>query len=111
MNTYTWKINSLNCTTSDNKTNVVSKIGWELKATNGKNTVSLNDFCYIDLDKNQSFIDYSKLTESQVMSWVQETMGSDQMKEMQKGMDTQLIVLDNAIIATENKPIPLPWNV
>ena len=111
MNTYTWKINSLECVKSENKPDVVIKLIWEVKTTNGRNTVSLNGICNVDLDKNEIFIDYDKLTELVVMSWLEESIGIDKMQEMQQEMDNQLIALDKVIIDVTTEVMPPPWSV
>ena len=107
MNTYIWKINSLECIKPDN--NIVYKIHWEVTATDNKNTVSLNDVCTIDLDQSNPLIDYSKLTELEVLKWLEKSIGIDKMQEMQKQMDFQLIALNSKIINIETEVTPLPW--
>jgi hypothetical protein len=109
MNTYTWKINSLECVKPKN--NIVAKIHWEVEATNNKNTVSLNGICNIPFNNDSVFIDYNKLTQLEVMKWVKENIGIDQIGIMQIEMDNQLIALDNLSINIETEVTPLPWNV
>ena len=104
MNTYTWKIESLDCK-PDGEAKIVSCIHWRLKGDNGTNTTEVYGSQVIENNTENTFIDYEALTKNQVIGWVQESMGIDAVTKLQESIDSQLEALANPPIV---KP-PLPW--
>ena len=104
MNTYTWKIESLDCV-PDGDSKVVSCIHWRLKSDDGANTAEIYGAQAIENNSKNAFIDYEALTKDDVIGWLQSAMGIDAVMELQKSLDKQLEALANPPVI---KP-PLPW--
>lgn len=105
-NTYTWKIEQLDCIPSvDGQINVVSNVHWRVSATDGTNTTEIYKSQPLTFDGTKAFVNYADLTKDQVIGWVQEAMGIDAVTRLQQILDNQLKALANPPII---KP-PLPW--
>lgn len=120
-NAYTWFIDSLDCIPSfEGQTNVVSTAYWRVNAvSNQGTTVTINNvsslipytstvsgaqqLIYV---AGSPFKDYSKLTESAVIQWVQEAMGDEKIKAITANLDRQINNLINPPVV---RP-PLPWS-
>lgn len=71
MNTYTWKINQLECTPSiGDKTNVVACIHWTCEGTDGTVTGHHNGVTGFMYKEGGNFTAFADLTQDQVMQWV-----------------------------------------
>jgi hypothetical protein len=106
-NTYTWVINSLECyPTLEQQQNVVCNIFYYVVGTDGTNTVSISGNQAINYISNNSFTPYESLTEAQIITWLQEEIGNNQIIAIQNALDVQLNGLSNPI---KIKP-KLPWN-
>jgi hypothetical protein len=105
-NTYTWVINSLECYPNLNgKQNVIFSVYYYVVATDGTNTVSCNGNQPLIYVEGSPFTDYSSLTKEQVITWLQEAVGENQITAIQDALDVQLNGLANPITI---KP-SLPW--
>jgi hypothetical protein len=104
MNTYTWKIEALDCK-PDGESKVVSCIHWRVKGDDGTNTAEVYGTQGLTFDAKNLFIAYEALTKDTVVGWVQEAMGIDAVTELQEALDKQLENLANPPIITP----PLPW--
>jgi len=71
MNTYTWKINQLECTPAvGDKTNVVAAVHWTCEGTDGTVTGHHNGVTGFMYKEGGSFTPFADLTKDQVMTWV-----------------------------------------
>jgi hypothetical protein len=105
-NTYTWKIDSLDCFPSlENQKNVVSNIHWRVNGNDGTNFATVYGTQSIAYTDKSQFIDYESLTEDSVISWLKNAMGNEQVSTIQSSLDSQISVLANPPIVTP----PLPW--
>jgi hypothetical protein len=105
-NNYTWVINALDCVPLiDGQPNVVSSVHWILNATDGTHYGSVYGTQSLVYKTKASFIDYSSLTELDVISWVQDNMGKDKILELELMLDAQIANLANPPIVSK----PLPW--
>jgi uncharacterized lipoprotein YmbA len=102
MNTYTWKIEQLDCIPDGN---VVSNIHWRVSATDGANMTEAYGTQAIKHDAKDPFTAYEALTKDTVIGWVQEAMGIDAVTRLQEALDKQLETLANPPVITP----PLPW--
>jgi hypothetical protein len=107
MNTYEWNIAQLECKPQeDGKTDVVVTAHWTVSATDGTNTTSAYGSQSFTLNQEGSFTPFADLTETQVIGWVQESMGIDAVTSLQENLDKQITDLANPPIV---RP-PLPWS-
>lgn len=106
MNTYTWKIEQLDCIPfAEGQLNVVSNIHWRINGTDGTNTAEIYGFQALPFDAKNPFIDYSELTQGVVLTWAQETMGASAVTRLQESLDKQLSDLATPKIVSP----ALPW--
>lgn len=102
MNTYTWEVESLDCTP---ESNVVSCVHWRLKANDGVNTAEVYGTQGIEHNDKNTFIIYETLSKDDVIAWAQEAMGAEAVAQLQGTLDRQLKTLANPPVITP----PLPW--
>lgn len=106
MNTYTWKIEQLDCIPSaDEQANVVSMVHWRVSATNETNTAEVYGTQSLTFEAKNAFVSYDDLTKDTVVAWVQEAMGIDAVTKLQEMLDKQLENLVSPPVITP----PLPW--
>lgn len=105
---YTWSIDQIKAyPLVTNKENVICNVGWRLTASNGVDGCSINGSIDIPIGALDNFIDYSDLTEEQVLQWVKDTMGAEIVQQYEDGARSQLEAVINPPIVT----LPLPWVV
>jgi len=108
--TYTWNIQSIHVIPSlsdDGYNNIVKKIYWSLNAINEQFVSDfIADMATVDIFSDKSnFINYSNLTQEQIISWIHEILGEEKINEMKK-------LLEDRIQSTLDHPtvmFPLPW--
>ena len=108
--TYTWNIQSIHVIPSlsdDGYNNIVKKIYWSLSATNEQFVSDfIADVATVDIFSDKlNFINYSDLTQEQIISWIHEILGEEKINEMKK-------LLEDRIQSTLDHPtvmFPLPW--
>jgi regulator of protease activity HflC (stomatin/prohibitin superfamily) len=107
-NQYTWKIEQLDCTPSANGlVNVVKVVHWRINATDGNNhNVTIYGTQGLEPPDSNNFIQYSSLTANQVITWVQDAMGSNTVSELYSGLDSDI----QNIITPQNVSPALPWS-
>lgn len=76
-----------------------------MSATDGTNNVGAYGSQSFTLNQEGSFTPFADLTETQVVGWVQESMGIDAVTALQESLDKQITDLANPPIVTP----PLPW--
>lgn len=106
-NTYKWIISSLECYPNYNGLEkTVVNIHWRRQSFDGNGHIG--DICgmqEIEINIGDSFVPYQDLTENRVIDWLEESIGSDAINEINDNLDRQI---QNQI----NPPIislPLPW--
>ena len=71
-------------------TNVVESIYWECKKSDGTNEVSESGFCKLAQPNENSFTPYNQLTKAQVIDWVQSTLGTSRLSDLDSRLSTKL---------------------
>ena len=105
-NTYNWIIEKLGVSPSLNgQSDVVTLIHWRVNGTDGTNNATQYGVQNIDFDANNTFIAFNNLTQQQVITWLQNSIGTDRFNEIQSLLDNQLNILANPPIVYP----PLPW--
>lgn len=107
-NTYTWKINAVDCYTSkDGLENVAYNVHWTLIATDGEHTTSSIGVNSIGSPNPDNFVPFDQLTEEQVVSWITASMDVEQ---MQANLDKQIedLVAPKVVTLQLNKPVDEP---
>lgn len=102
----TWKIEQLNCKPSfDGKTNVVETIHWRLNGVDGDYATSVYGSQGVTYEESTDFIEYDNLTEDQLISWVKDILGEEQVTNYENSVISQLELLKNPVMVNP----PLPW--
>ena len=106
MTTYNWTIQAMDCVPQeDGHTDVVVTAHWNVQGTDGTYTASAYGTQSFTYDSGKAFIPYESLTESEVVTWVQDAMGPEGVASLQANLDTQIENQINPPIVTP----PLPW--
>ncbi len=105
-NTYTWQIMQLDCyPQQDDHTDVVFTVHWRRQATDGTYSADIYGSQSVTLAPEAPFTPYAALTFEQVVGWLEDAMGEEQLA-------AQVASLDKQIEDQINPPVirpPLPW--
>ena len=105
--TNTWNIQQLNCYPElDGETDVVFTVHWTLAATDGTYAGSVYGSVGVTLDPDAAFVPYASLTEAQVIGWVQDALGEEQVASYEANVAQQIADQINPPVVTP----PLPWS-
>lgn len=104
--TNTWAINQMDCYPEyEGEADVVFAVHWTLNATDGIYAAGAYGSIGVSLDEGSNFTPFADLTEEQVIGWVQDAMGEEQVDALEANLAKQ--IADQA-----NPPVvapPLPW--
>jgi hypothetical protein len=104
--TYNWTIQAMDCVPQeDGHTDVVVVAHWNVSATDGTYTSSAYGTQSFTYDAGKAFIPYASLTQAEVVTWVQDSMGAESVASLEANLDTQIANQINPPIVTP----PLPW--
>jgi hypothetical protein len=104
--TYNWTIQAMDCVPQeDGHTDVVVVAHWNVSASDGTYTSSVYGTQSFTYNPESSFTPYEDLTQEQVVGWVQEAMGEEQVASLEANLDQQIANQINPPIVTP----PLPW--
>ena len=92
----TWTINNLERQTSDG---LVTVVHWGANATDGDFSASIVNT--LQVERGDSFVAFDRLTESQVLGWVQTAVGKD---TVEAALEAQIEAQKNPV-----KLSGLPW--
>ena len=96
-----WKITQLNTYGEG----IVCQASWNVSATDGEFSGSLNGSTAFKLDPDAPFTPYDQLTESQVLEWVFAALGEEGKASAEADVDAQIAY------AKEQVQTPaLPWS-
>lgn len=103
----TWAITQMDSYPEyDGETDVVFNVYWTLTGTDGTYFGSVYGSQMVNLDAAAPFIPYADLTEEQVIGWVQDAMGPDQVTAYEDNVETQIAnQMDPPVVV-----LPLPWS-
>jgi hypothetical protein len=88
MNTYTFKINAVDCYTSkDGLEKVAYNVHWSYFGTDGTYTASMIGVQSVGEPDPENFVAFEELTEEQVVEWISAAMDVEQ---MQTNLDSQI---------------------
>ena len=86
---------------------VVCLVSWKIVATDGTYTSQIQGSSSIPVAVGPDFTPYELLTEAQVITWVQDVLGEDEVLELEEAVIVQL----NQLINPPEVILPLPWVV
>jgi hypothetical protein len=112
MSTITWQIEQLSCyPQEEGQTDVVFSVAWRVTGVDDTSGTPLYGTIYGSQGLNPytakaPFTPYADLTQAQVIGWVQDAMGAEQVAAINASIEQQI---ENQV----NPPIvnpPLPWS-
>jgi len=102
----TWSVSQLQCySEASGEQDVVSTIEWLLTGTDGEYAATVRGLVDVPTSPSASFTPYADLTETQVVGWVQDAFGAEQVAAYEANLAVQ-------IESAKNPPVvnpPLPW--
>ena len=105
--TNTWNIQQLDCYPElDGDTDVVFTVHWTLNGTDGTYNGSVYGSVGVTLEAGATFVPYADLTEAQVVSWVQDALGEEQVTAYEANVAQQIADQINPPVVTPQ----LPWS-
>ena len=109
--TNTWGIVRLDAYPEfDGHADVVFTVHWTLSGTETVSGTTYNGGVYgsvgVTLDEGATFTPYDQLTEAQVIGWVQDALGEDQVTAYEANVAQQIADQINPPVVTP----PLPWS-
>lgn len=108
MTIYTWSILQMSVMpVLDGETDVVVSAQWNILGEDQGYTYNLAGWQQFALQQGQGFTPYDQLTEEQVIGWVQNTMGENQVDNLQASVQGSLDAMINPPVQPEI--LPLPW--
>jgi hypothetical protein len=102
MNTITWSITAMNCSTTEQNPDTVIVCHWTCSGTDGTYNASIYSTCSVP-SPTGSFTPYADLTQSQVLDWCYAN-GVDK-TATEAAVEAQLQAQINPPVVTP----PLPW--
>ena len=109
-NTIKWKVDALFVQSSDPAfPNDVIRVVWNVSATSPKGTVAeTGGSTTVEPATQEDFVPYDQLTEDQVLGWVKEKLGDEQVKGIEANLDRSIEIQENPPPCPILKP--LPWS-
>ena len=106
MITNTWNVVSMDAyPEKDGKQDVVFTVHWNLTGVDGDNTGYVYGSVGVTLDPSAPYTPYADLTLDQVIGWVQDTLGEEQVASYEANVASQIAEKQNPTVVTP----PLPW--
>jgi hypothetical protein len=90
----------------DGETDVVFTVHWRLDGTDGIYVGSVYGSVGVTLDEGATFTPYASLTQAQVIGWVQDALGEEQVASYEANVAQQIENQINPPVVTP----PLPWS-
>ena len=105
--TNTWGVVQLDAYPElDGETDVVFTVHWTLSATDGTYNGGVYGSVGVTLDEGAAFTPYADLTEAQVIDWVQDALGEEQVASYEANVAQQISDQVDPPVVTP----PLPWS-
>lgn len=106
--TLTWGVNYMKSyPLYEGNQDVVCLVSWKLTAVDGVYSTEIQGSSSIPVSVGPDFIPYELLAEAQVITWVQDVLGEDEVLELEEAVIVQL----NQLINPPEVILPLPWAV
>lgn len=104
--TNVWNVTQMDCYPEyEGETDVVFTVHWTLTSTESQYTGSVYGTVSVSLEAGSSFTPYADLTLDQVVGWVQDALGAEQVANYEANVAKQIENQINPPVVTP----PLPW--
>ena len=105
--TNTWAVTQMDCyPEADGETDVVFTCHWTLNGTDGTYNGSVYGTVGVSLTPGAPFTPYADLIEAQVVGWVQDALGEEQVASYEANVAQQIADQIDPPVVTP----PLPWS-
>jgi hypothetical protein len=105
--TNTWSVVQMDAYPEyEGETDVVFSVHWQLNGTDGTYNGSVYGSVGVTLDPDAPFTPYASLTQAQVIGWVQDALGEEQVASYEANVAQQIENQINPPVVTP----PLPWS-
>jgi hypothetical protein len=106
MLTYNWAVQQMDAYPEyEGNKDVVFTIHWTLSGAEGDHTAGVYGTVGLTLDPETKFTPFEKLTETQVIGWVKDALGEEQVTSYEESVAKQIDALINPPVVTP----PIPW--
>lgn len=103
---HTWTIVQMNAyPEADGETDVVFSVHWILTGNDGSCTASVYGSQGVTTNPDEPFTPYADLTQEQVVGWVKDAMGAEQVAQYEVAVAQQIADQITPPVVTP----PLPW--
>ena len=103
---YTWTVNGLDCYPQvDGFSDVVFRVRWAMNGFDGTYNASVQGLQNVPAPSGYAFAPFADLTETQVIQWVLDALGPEQVKNFEADIATQISEMITPPVVTP----PLPW--
>ena len=90
-NPYTWDCSTVKAYPSkEGKENVIFTVHWRLNAEKDGHFASIYGSVGLNTDNLDNFTPYENLTHADIVSWVEATLGEEEVAKMKESLDKQL---------------------
>jgi hypothetical protein len=104
--TCNWTVAQLDCYPEyEGHKDVVFTAHWRLDGTDGEHTAGVYGSVGLTLDPEAKFTPYADLTQAQVIGWVKDALGEEQVTSYEESVAKQIEALINPPVVNP----PLPW--
>lgn len=104
--TNTWAVQQMDCYPEyEGEADVVFAVHWTLNATDGTYAAGAYGSIGLTLDPDADFVSFTDLTEEQVIGWVQDAMGEEQVAALEANVAKQIADQANPPVVSPT----LPW--
>ena len=105
--TNTWNVTQMDAYPEyEGETDVVFTVHWTLIGTDGTYVGSVYGSTGVSIDEGATFTPYADLTLAQVVGWVQDALGEEQVANLEANVATQIADQIDPPVVTP----PLPWS-
>ena len=103
----TWSVAQLDAyPEAEGHSDVVFGVHWRLDGVDGEHAGGVYGSVGVTLDPDAPFVPYADLTEAQVIGWVQDALGEEQVASYEANVAQQIANQINPPVVTP----PLPWS-
>jgi hypothetical protein len=104
--TNTWNVQQMDAYPEyEGHSDVVFTVHWTLTGTDGEHAAGVYGAAGLALDPEATYVAYADLTEAQVIGWVHEALGEEQVASYEENVANQIAALVNPPVVTP----ALPW--
>ena len=105
--TNTWTVAQMDAYPEyEGHSDVVFTVHWRLDGTDGEHTAGVYGSVGLTLDPEATYTPYASLTQAQVIGWVQDALGEEQVASYEENVANQIAALVNPPVVTP----ALPWS-